>query len=78
MCEEEISRIKELFETSTSSPEDVVTEEILYSNGRISLLKKSDGTYCLRNEYMGCEHGHFLTGTDAREHWEDMVADDDI
>ena len=40
MCEEEISRIKELFETSTSSPEDVVTEEILYSNGRISLLKK--------------------------------------
>lgn len=76
MCKKQKNELKELFNASIPSPKEISTDEILLSNGRISLLKKTDGTFCLKNEIVGCQHGHFLTKKEAEEYWKEIVVDD--
>lgn len=74
MCAE---KIRKFFKSSLPSPKDLITEEILESNGRISILKKADGTFCLRNEITNDENGHFLTIEDAKANWIEIVTDEE-
>lgn len=75
MC---IEKIKNLFNAVIPSPENVKTEDTIRSNGKITLLKKIDGTYCLKDEFSGCQKGHFLTKDEAIKNWEDLVNDDNL
>ena len=69
-------KFKNLLDAQLLSPEDVPTCKILQTNGRISLIEKEDGTYCLRNENSGDENGHFRTYNEALENWKDIIEDD--
>lgn len=58
------------------SPKVSSTEDIIKSNGFISLIKKSDKTFALRNETSGEENGHFLTREDAEATYNEIVSEE--
>lgn len=72
MCTE---KFEKLLKAKMISPEKVLTEKIIKSNGKITLLKKGDGTYCLMDEFSGKQCGHFHTKEEAYESWIDLAKD---
>lgn len=59
-----------------SNPSNVETVREIIRNERFTVLLKADKTYCIRVNYTGKEHGHFLTEQDALNFYDDINADD--
>lgn len=72
----ETDKIKKLFSVDSPSPKDVETVAVIQTNGHFSILKKKDGTFCLRNESTGQENGCFLTEQDAKAVFDEIISDE--
>ena len=57
------------------SPNHEMTKEICASDGHISVVAKSDGTFALRNEITGEENGHFLRKEEALQAFNDITSE---
>ncbi len=76
MCELNKKRFEELVNVEGPNPNEIRTTDIIMSNGRISLIKKEDGTFSLRNEYTGIENCGFLTQGEAEETYNDLICEE--
>ena len=58
------------------TPNEVGTTGIIKSNRFVSLVKKGDNTFALRDETTGNEDGRFLTINEAEDTFDDLNSED--
>ena len=72
MCKLNKERFDELNQVDSPKPNEVKTVDVIKSNGHLSLIKKEDGTFALRDEITGKENGRFLTKIEAEGTYDDF------
>lgn len=72
MCKLEKERFEEMVNVEKPNPNKVRTTDTIKSNGFVSVIKKADGTFALRDETTGKENGRFLTIDEAEGTYDDL------
>ena len=76
MKENDTVKFKRLSNVESPCPKRLNTVDTIESNGHYSILKKEDGTFCLKNEQTGDENGSFLTKIDAKAFLTSIIDDE--
>lgn len=67
--------VEKLAKANLPAPGNFKTVDIVRSNSFISVIKKEDGTYAIRNETTGEENGCYLIEEDAIGVYNDLIAE---
>ncbi|MBP3833514.1 MAG: hypothetical protein ILA03_06115 [Bacteroidaceae bacterium] len=65
----------EYLNAEVPNPQSFKTIDVIESNDCISLIKKEDGTFALRDETTGKENGSFLTKEEAVNFYKDLISE---
>ena len=68
-------KVENLAKTNPPTPQEYKTIDVIMSNGFISVIKKEDGTYAIRNESTGHEEGCYLREEDAIGFYNDLISE---
>ena len=67
--------VDKLAKTNQPTPSRYKTVDVIKSNGFVSVIKKEDGSYAIRNETVGNENGCYLREEDALRFYDDLITE---
>lgn len=73
MCELDQKHFEEMVNVEKPAPNEVMTTDIILSDGFVSIIKKEDGTFALKDETTETESGRFLTLKEAEGTYHDFI-----